>query len=164
MKKTGLAIKIEADSCSNLLFDGIGEFIVLTILYIKQLLITKKFDWGVLLIFGMIFIVLLMFFFVIWFVSRAPFLEINTLKDEIIIRKLIRKKKYNISELNFKAYIQADDEIQFIYKLMIYKNNKKIIHIYNTGIKNNSMKSKEFYKVLRNHLEIEHIINKVKNN
>ena len=51
MKKTGLAIKIEADSCSNLLLDGIGEFVVLTILYIIQLLITKKFDWGVLLIF-----------------------------------------------------------------------------------------------------------------
>ena len=112
MKKTGLAIKIEADSCSNLLLDGIGEFVVLTILYIIQLLITKKFDWGVLLIFGMIFIVLLMFFFVIWFVSRAPFLEINTLKDEIIIRKLIRKKKYNISELNFKSHIQVDNEIR----------------------------------------------------
>ncbi len=160
MEKTELNIKIESEPCTNLLLDGIGEFIVLTIFYIIQLLITKKFDWVVLLFFCIAFIGLLIFFFLIWFVSRAPFVDINTKKDEIIIRKFIKKKKYTISELNFKAYIQVDDEIQFIYKLMIYKNNKKIIHIYNTGIKNDSMKSKEFYRVLCKHLEIEHIISK----
>lgn len=160
MGEIGLKIKIESEACTNLLHDGIGEFAGLTILYILQLLITKKFDWVVLVIFGISFIVLLMFFFLIWFVSRAPFVDINTIEDEIIIRKLIKKKKYNISELNFKVYIQTDDEIQFIYKLIIYKNGKKIIHIYNTGIKNESMKSKEFYGILCNHLEIEHISKK----
>ena len=162
MKSSGMNFKIESEPNNYLFIEGIGEFLFLVIMYIIQLFITKKFDWIVLLVFGICFVVLLIFSFLIWLPSKLPYVKINTLKDEIIIRKFIKKKEYKISELNFKALIEVDNEVQFIYKLMIYKNEKKLIHIYSTGIKNPTYRGKEFYNLLRTHLKIELISKKDK--
>lgn len=162
MNNKVLKIKIEQGTVGELIKNCLGEFLFLTICYVIQLIFTKKFNLVVLVFFGIGFAILLIISVIIWFILKLKYINIDTSIDEVEIRKLFKIRKYKISDIKIKIFIQSDNEL-FLYTLMVFKNEKKIFSIHNNDFKNSKFSTKDFYLILCSHLNIEHVEKKLKN-
>lgn len=156
MNVLNVKIEFKKDSLINdMLLEFLFEFFGLFVFFLLYIGFKDSFDWIIVIIFGVIFLIAILLTIIINVIPNKNYLIINTKNNIVEIKKLNKIKKYSLDNIRFKSIIYGDDEFQFSYQLKLYYNNKLVFIMANSLTKNPSFSTKEFYETLKNYITIE---------
>lgn len=158
MEKSYLIMNIERQKSNlhNEILSATLEIAFFSIIAFIYFTIKYGFDYIILIIFIIPIILLLIISLIIKSIKVKEYFHIDTSKNLITINKRNKINKYNIDTLKIESKIKIDNEQLFLYKLTFICNDKKIYTTYNSYWKE-LYSSKEFYLLLKKHLNINEI-------